>query len=609
MRAHSKAGSDRDLLTAVRAGDRNAYGALWARHAEAIRTAASFFTNFDADDITAETFTRILRSIERGHGPVDTFRTYALVTARNIAAEWSRGARNVPLDLIADVEDPALSEFAAAVADDRSLAMRAFHTLPDRWQEVLWYSEVEQMKPAEIAPLLGMSANSVAALAVRAREGLKQGWISAHLRSENVPDEHKWVIERAAKYARNKLPATARRTVDEHLEECPNCRLAYTEIDQASSRIALVLLPVVLGTAAPGYAAWIASRSGTPGEAHTTRPRTVRASTIGGAAFIVVTVAAAGIAWASITTSTSFHDDLPTRAQSKAEPEQHIAPSVPSSEPKSEPGDPSHQKADRTPGQEPTTAPPEQSIASLPDAISQGTTPATTPPIAVVTAPHKPATSETSPPTAPSPPTKPAPPTQPSTPVTPPSEPTNAPAVVIAQEQPYLVPQLSGTATPGATVRAIWTLDGKAVTVTAAVADQSGAWAAPPPSLDTPGAYTVAITQIVTKGSETTTSTPTTRTVTVTDELTIQYTRVVNGYRFDIVGHPGTSIEVHRTDGTTEVVALGDTGAATLTSPTVPDADNPAITLIRYTATGTHGIDHNLSFLQPDEPAQTSTAP
>ena len=36
---------------------------------------------------------------------------------------------------------------------------------------VLWHLEVENQKPADIAPLLGMSANSVSALAYRAREG------------------------------------------------------------------------------------------------------------------------------------------------------------------------------------------------------------------------------------------------------------------------------------------------------------------------------------------------------------------------------------------------------------------------------------------------------
>ena len=42
---------------------------------------------------------------------------------------------------------------------------------------VLWHTEVEGQRPAEVAPLLGMSPNSVSALAYRAREGLRQAFV------------------------------------------------------------------------------------------------------------------------------------------------------------------------------------------------------------------------------------------------------------------------------------------------------------------------------------------------------------------------------------------------------------------------------------------------
>ena len=59
-------------------------------------------------------------------------------------------------------------------------AAKAFASLPERWQLVLWHLEVENQKPADIAPLLGMSANSVSALAYRAREGLRQAFLTMH---------------------------------------------------------------------------------------------------------------------------------------------------------------------------------------------------------------------------------------------------------------------------------------------------------------------------------------------------------------------------------------------------------------------------------------------
>jgi len=38
---------------------------------------------------------------------------------------------------------------------------------------VLWHSEIEGARPAEVASLLGLTANGVAVLAYRAREGLR----------------------------------------------------------------------------------------------------------------------------------------------------------------------------------------------------------------------------------------------------------------------------------------------------------------------------------------------------------------------------------------------------------------------------------------------------
>ena len=259
--------SDRDLLAAVRRGDVSAYAHLWERHSPAVRAAARHFTSFDPDDVVGETFSRILHTIQRGKGPIESFRSYALITARNVAAEWGRRHSEVPIDTVDDVADDRAGEFASALADDRSLAVRAFRSLPSRWQEILWYTEIERMRPADIAPILGLRPNTVAALATRAREGLRQEWIQAHLAAEQVGDEHKWVIERAGRYARDTLSAAHRRKVDDHLADCLTCRLAYDEVDMAARRVAGVLLVVVLGSAAAGYAAWISQGAGEAGGA------------------------------------------------------------------------------------------------------------------------------------------------------------------------------------------------------------------------------------------------------------------------------------------------------------------------------------------------------
>ena len=70
---------------------------------------------------------------------------------------------------------------------ESTLATRAFTRLPERWQLVLWRTEVEQQSPAEVAALLGLTPNGVSALAYRAREGLRQAYLQEHLVRASTP--------------------------------------------------------------------------------------------------------------------------------------------------------------------------------------------------------------------------------------------------------------------------------------------------------------------------------------------------------------------------------------------------------------------------------------
>ena len=88
-------------------------------------------------------------------------------------------------------------------------AARAFQSLPERWQLVLWHLEVEGQKPADIAPLLGISANSVSALAYRAREGLRQAFVSMH--AQDADDERLRRDPRAARRLHPQRHLQARR--------------------------------------------------------------------------------------------------------------------------------------------------------------------------------------------------------------------------------------------------------------------------------------------------------------------------------------------------------------------------------------------------------------
>ena len=101
MRPYADTAVDDDLVIRSRAGDNEAFAELWRRHSDAGRRyAASVTSAFDADDLVAEAFTRVYRTLRNGYGPVRGFRGYLYTTIRNAAATWGRARQEVA------VEDP-----------------------------------------------------------------------------------------------------------------------------------------------------------------------------------------------------------------------------------------------------------------------------------------------------------------------------------------------------------------------------------------------------------------------------------------------------------------------------------------------------------------------
>lgn len=245
--------SDEDLVLLARAGDRSAFGELWQRHSRSgLRVARQFTSSIDADDLVSEAYARIYQRVLAGGGPDGAFRPYLYTTIRNLASRWGQSRRDVNVDDMGEFEDPSLTDDPATIALDRTLTVRAFRALPERWQSVLWYTEVEGMDPHEVAPILGISANGVAALAYRAREGLRKAWLQAHVSDATASGECQWSIARLGDFARDGLTARDRTRVSDHLATCTKCSIINEEVDEVGSRLALVMLPLLLGGIAGG---------------------------------------------------------------------------------------------------------------------------------------------------------------------------------------------------------------------------------------------------------------------------------------------------------------------------------------------------------------------
>ncbi|WP_374194418.1 sigma-70 family RNA polymerase sigma factor [Streptomyces sp. N35] len=274
--------ADAELIARMRTGDDSAYEELYRRHADAVRRYSRTCCRdaHTADDLTSEVFARMLQAVRGGSGPEHAVRAYLLTTVRRVAAAWTKSAKREQL-----VEDFAVFATQASrtseVSDDdtldlgadvlamheaeRSMVMQAFRSLSEEWQAVLWHTEVEDDPLSAVAPLFGhTSTNTTAQLASRAREGLKQAYLQAHV-SVTLADDDECAryADRLGAYARGRLRTRAERGLRKHMEDCAKCRLAAGQIKELASGIPGVVPVAVIGWfGAAGYTAKVAGLIG-----------------------------------------------------------------------------------------------------------------------------------------------------------------------------------------------------------------------------------------------------------------------------------------------------------------------------------------------------------
>ncbi len=247
-----KTAADSELLDACRDGETEAYAVLWERHHQAGEAAARGIAPWlDAGDLVSGAYLKILELIADGRGPTGAFRPYLYRVIRTLAADEYRSPEDASdeLDAIPDLTEAGPWEDGAF---DRNAAAQAFAGLNERWQAVLWYTVVEGMPPRKAAVLLGMSANSVSALAVRAKEALQSGWVEAHVNRELAAAECQTTLTHLQRYERGKLTAALRRDVEAHLARCETCPGAVAEYSFLNQKLALVLASLFVGGGAAG---------------------------------------------------------------------------------------------------------------------------------------------------------------------------------------------------------------------------------------------------------------------------------------------------------------------------------------------------------------------
>jgi RNA polymerase sigma factor (sigma-70 family) len=230
--------TDISLVARTQQGDAGAFEILWERHRRAgFLVAIGYTSRAEAEDLVAEAFTRTYSAILTGGGPSDSFRGYLFSAIRRLAYTTNhRNSRNLPIDDFEPAETTESAESIAMRQLEKDVVVRAFRSLPPRWQEVLWLSVVEGTSHSEIAQRLELTPNAIDQLAFRAREGLREKWVQEHVSSGSSDTTCRWVASQAGAAARGNLSKRDSARLQAHVEACRRCADVINEAERIALR-------------------------------------------------------------------------------------------------------------------------------------------------------------------------------------------------------------------------------------------------------------------------------------------------------------------------------------------------------------------------------------
>ena len=161
---------------------------------------------------------------------------------------------STPFDPGVPFRDTAVEGF------ENAAAARAFASLPERWQTVLWHTEVEGQKPAEVAPLLGHERQLRVRAGLPGPRGPAAGVPRPCTCRMPTDDACRWTHQNLGAYVRNGISRRDAAKVESHLDECRRCTAIYLELTEVNSNLSGILAPLLLGGAAAAYVGATAGR-------------------------------------------------------------------------------------------------------------------------------------------------------------------------------------------------------------------------------------------------------------------------------------------------------------------------------------------------------------
>jgi DNA-directed RNA polymerase specialized sigma24 family protein len=302
--------TDAALVARMRNGDAAVSDELYRRNVDDVRRAARVVARSDdeVEVLVGEAFARVFAQVRAGAELDDELRPYLRTVVRRLAIARYRAAA-----LAAGAADPATfgvlpePDAPLTIAAHQDLVRLAYETLPAEWQQVLWRTEVERRTPVMLAGSYGSNPNALAALAYRAREGLRQAYLSLHATGSMRPDCQPFVPMIPA-LTRGTLAETEEAAITAHLAECTECRARRDEMAVLMSDLPGALVPALLGFGAPARPVrpTAPAGAGAPAGRGPGRPRGVRQRRAAVAAVVATAAMLAAVAVVAVAVVSSM---------------------------------------------------------------------------------------------------------------------------------------------------------------------------------------------------------------------------------------------------------------------------------------------------------------
>jgi len=161
----------RGTLASAKRGDEEAFATIWRAFQPGLLRYLRVKASTVAEDLAADTWLRVMRSLPTFEGDENCFRAWLYTTARNRVTDWYRGRdrRPEPSEIATIAVLPASNNVEAEAAEHSSTeaALGLIDQLPPDQAEAVMLRVVVGLDPASVGRMMGRTPGSVRVLCHR----------------------------------------------------------------------------------------------------------------------------------------------------------------------------------------------------------------------------------------------------------------------------------------------------------------------------------------------------------------------------------------------------------------------------------------------------------